>query len=61
VSASPETAAVGAAYLARMSVGAEEGFDAASAWARTGRIVEPRADWVDACAERYRRFREVTG
>jgi xylulokinase len=51
--ASPEGAALGAAYLARLSVGLEGSLDDASRWARWLAPVEPRADWADAAEERY--------
>ena len=54
----PEGAARGAAWLARVSAGLESS-DLAEArrWARTGRRVEPRPDWADACNHRYPRWR----
>jgi xylulokinase len=60
VSAEPEGAAMGAAWLARMALGWEQGFDGAQAWARTGRIVDPDPVWADAAVTRYGRFRELT-
>ena len=59
VQALPEGAAVGAAYLARMSAGLEDGLERAATWARVDRRVEPDPDWVGACDQRYRRFREL--
>ena len=58
VTAVPEGAARGAAWLARIGAGLESG-DLAEArrWARTGRRVEPRPDWADACNHRYPRWR----
>lgn len=54
VTAVSEGAARGAAWLARVSAGLESG-DLAEArrWARTGRRVEPRADWAEAANRRY--------
>lgn len=60
VSASPEGAARGAAYLARCAVGLADGVTGADAWARTGHRVQPRPDWVEACRARYTRFRALT-
>lgn len=61
VAARPEGAAIGAAWLAGMALGRSSGFADASAWARTGRVVEPDPVWADAAAERYRRFRALAG
>ena len=55
----PEGAAVGAAFLARMSAGLEDDLAQAARWARPGRHVEPRPLWVEAAQERYRRFGEL--
>lgn len=60
VAAETEGAAVGAAYLARMALGAVTSFDEAAGWARTGAVVDPDPVWADAAAERYRRFLELT-
>ena len=59
VAAVAEGAALGAAWLARMSVGLEESLDGVAAWASTGRIVEPDRAWVDETAGRYERFRAL--
>jgi xylulokinase len=59
VAAAPEGAALGAAWLARMAVGLEDGLDGAVAWASTARIVEPDQRWVAPAAERYARFRQL--
>jgi xylulokinase len=61
VAAEPEGAAIGAAYLARMAIGGVSGFEEATSWARTGRVVEPDPAWARAADERYQRFREVAG
>lgn len=54
VTAVPEGAARGAAWLARITAGLESGdWAEARRWARTGRRVEPRADWAEACNRRY--------
>jgi xylulokinase len=59
VQAVPDGAAIGAAFLARMSAGLETDLGAGSTWARVGRRVEPRADWTGPAGDRYRRFREL--
>jgi xylulokinase len=60
VSDVPEGAALGAAYLARVTAGLEADTSGSARWARTGRRVEPRSDWVAACDRRYARFLEGT-
>lgn len=57
VAAEPEGAAMGAAYLAAMGIGAVRGFTDASAWARTRAVVDPDPLWVEHCNDRYRTFR----
>jgi xylulokinase len=59
VAAAPEGAALGAAWLARMAVGLEDGLEGASAWASTARVVDPDPRWVAPAAERYARFRAL--
>lgn len=54
-------AALGAAYLARVATGLEEGTGGANRWARSGRTFTPRADWSSAGEDRYRRFVELSG
>ncbi|MCY4133340.1 MAG: FGGY-family carbohydrate kinase [bacterium] len=58
VTAVPEGAAKGAAWMARISAGLESN-DLAQArrWARTGHRVEPRSDWAEACDRRYPQWR----
>ncbi|MEX1008241.1 MAG: FGGY-family carbohydrate kinase [Acidimicrobiia bacterium] len=55
----PDGAALGSAWLARMAAGLEEptAMQDARRWARVGRTVEPRAEWLEPVAERYERFR----
>jgi xylulokinase len=60
VVAVPEGAALGAAFVARCTAGLEVAMTDARRWARVARTVEPRRDWVDACATRYERFRALT-
>ena len=56
-----EGAALGSAYLARAAAGREEGgMRAASRWARPGRTVDPDPAWVEATADRYARFLELS-
>ena len=53
----PEGAALGAAFLARMAAGLEDGLPGdAARWAGRGRTVEPRAEWWDPVSARYERF-----
>lgn len=61
VAADPEGAARGAAFLARVAAGLETDVNDAGRWAATGRVVEPDARWAAGAADRYRRFREVSG
>lgn len=61
VAAVPETAAQGAAYMARVAVGAEADFLSAARWARTARVVEPDAASAKHASGRYERFRELSG
>jgi xylulokinase len=57
VVAVPEGAALGAAFLARVTAGLEEPGAAAGRWARTARRVEPDPAWVAPMDARYGRFR----
>jgi xylulokinase len=57
----PEGAALGAAYLARVTGGLEESAADASRWARHGRRIEPDPRWAVAADERYARYRELVG
>ena len=61
VVAVPEGGALGAAYLARVTAGLEPSPADSARWARTARRVEPDPVWSAAMAERYERFRELTG
>ncbi len=60
VSAEPEGAALGAAYIARVTAGLEPDTSGARRWGRIGHRVEPRHGHVTGCESRYRRFREGT-
>jgi xylulokinase len=55
----PEGAALGAAYLARVTAGLEESSADAGRWAHHGPRVEPDPRWVAAADERYTRYREL--
>ena len=59
VSGVAEGAALGAAFLARMAVGAESALTDAARWAAVERVVEPSPAWAGPVAERYRRFIEL--
>jgi xylulokinase len=61
VAASPEGAARGAAFLARLAAGLESDLAEAARWASTGHIVEPDGRWEAPTAARYRRFVELSG
>lgn len=60
VSAVPEGAALGSAFIARCVAGLETSMTDASRWAKTAKTVEPRDAWVEATAPRYERFRALT-
>lgn len=60
VVAVPEGAALGAAFLARVAAGLEASANEAARWARVARRVEPDPAWIEPCARRYGRFRELT-
>jgi xylulokinase len=57
----PEGGALGSAFLARMALGLETTMADGRRWARIGRRIEPDPDWVQPTAERYERFRTVSG
>jgi xylulokinase len=61
VVAVPEGAALGAAFLARVTAGLEDSAAEASRWARVGHRVEPDDEGMERTVARYRRFRELTG
>ena len=58
-STEPETAAIGAAFTARITAGLETELGAGARWARRTRRFEPNPDWADAVKRRYTRFREL--
>ena len=60
VVATPEGAALGAAYMSRVTAGLEPDTSGAGSWARIGRVVEPRTSWIEPCAARYEQFRQLT-
>jgi xylulokinase len=55
----PEGAALGAAYLARMTAGLTTDFGASAQWASVGRRIEPDPVWAAAADARYQRFAEL--
>lgn len=59
VSAVPEGAALGAAFLARIAAGLETSIADAARWARTERVVEPDPAWAGPVEDRYQRFLEL--
>ena len=61
VVAVPEGAALGAAYLSRVTAGLEPDASHAGRWARTSHRVEPSADAQAAVDARYERYRELAG
>jgi xylulokinase len=61
VSAVPEGAALGAAFVGRIAVGLETSTADAARWAATERVVEPDPVWADAIQDRYARFLELAG
>jgi xylulokinase len=61
VSAVPEGAALGAAFIGRIAAGLETSTADAARWASTERVVEPDPVWTDAIQDRYARFLELAG
>lgn len=61
VSAVPEGAALGAAFIARVAAGLEASTADAARWASTEHVVEPDPLWANAMQARYARFRELGG
>jgi xylulokinase len=59
VSAVPEGAALGAAFLGRIAAGLETSTADAARWAATERVVEPNPAWADPMQDRYARFLEL--
>jgi xylulokinase len=60
VSAVPEGAALGAAFLARIGAGLETSATDAARWTSTERVVDPDPRWLDAMQDRYARFVELS-
>lgn len=56
VGAVPESAALGAAFAARLVAGLETDLADGARWAATARIVEPDPNWTGPTEARYRRF-----
>lgn len=61
VSAVPEGAALGAAFIGRMAAGLETSTADAARWASTDRVVEPDPAWTNPIQDRYARFLELAG
>jgi xylulokinase len=59
VSGVAEGAALGAAFLARMSIGEESALTDAARWAATERTVDPSPAWLAPVQARYHRFLEL--
>jgi xylulokinase len=59
VSAVPEGAALGAAFIGRMAAGLETSMADAARWASTERVVEPDPAWTNPIQDRYARFLEL--
>ena len=59
VSAVPEGAALGAAFIGRMAAGLETSMADAARWASTERVVEPDPAWTNPIQDRYARFLEM--
>lgn len=59
VSAVPEGAALGAAFLGRMAAGLETSIADAARWVSTERVVEPDPAWAAAVEDRYQRFLQL--
>ena len=55
----PETAAIGAAFTARITAGLESDLRDGARWKRRTRRFEPNRDWTDPVKRRYTRFREL--
>ncbi|HEY5697908.1 MAG TPA: FGGY-family carbohydrate kinase [Acidimicrobiales bacterium] len=55
----PEGGALGSAFFARLAAGLETDATAARRWAHVDHRVEPDPAWVEPCARRYARFREL--
>jgi xylulokinase len=61
VSAVPEGAALGAAFIGRMAAGLETSISDAARWASTEQVVEPDPAWTNPIQHRYARFLELAG
>ena len=61
VGAVPESAALGAAFAARLVAGLETDLADGARWATTARIVEPDEGWIGPTEARYRRFETLMG
>jgi xylulokinase len=61
VSAVPEGAALGAAFIGRVAAGLEKSITDAARWASTDRVVEPDPVWSGPTQDRFGRFLELGG
>lgn len=61
LSATPEGAALGSAWLARMAAGLETSLEDASRWAKTSSVVDPNPAWAEPVLQRYESFRDLVG
>ncbi|OBG20217.1 xylulose kinase [Mycolicibacterium celeriflavum] len=59
VSAIPEGAALGAAFLGRVAAGLESSTADAARWASTERVIDPDPAWATPMQDRYARFLEL--
>jgi xylulokinase len=55
----PETAAIGAAFCARITAGLDADLRDGARWKRRTRRFEPDPDWAGPVKQRYSRFREI--
>jgi sugar (pentulose or hexulose) kinase len=58
-SVEPETAAIGAAFTARITAGLESDLRDGARWKRRTRRFDPDPDWAAPVKRRYTRFREI--
>jgi len=57
----PEGAALGAAFLARITAGLEAELSDIRRWQQpAGRVFQPNSQWQQACADRYETFKALT-
>ena len=61
VGSTPESAALGAAFAARLVAGSETDLADGARWAATARIIEPETRWTGPVEDRYRPLRVSDG